>query len=50
MLLYASLPAAAWLGVLTTWQVGVAALLAGIANVFFATQRPGWWAVADIYP
>jgi Transmembrane secretion effector len=37
MLLYASLPAAAWLGVLTTWQVGVVALLAGIANVFFAT-------------
>jgi hypothetical protein len=37
MLLYASLPAAAWLAVLTTWQVGVAALLAGVANVFFAT-------------
>lgn len=36
-LLYASLPAAAWLGVLTTWQLGVVALLAGIANVFFAT-------------
>jgi MFS family permease len=37
MLLYASLPAAAWLGVLTIWQVGVVALLTGIANVFFAT-------------
>lgn len=37
MLLYASLPAAAWLGILTTWQVGVVALLAGTANVFFAT-------------
>lgn len=37
MLLYASLPVAAWLDVLTTWQVGVVAFLAGIANVFFAT-------------
>ena len=37
MLLYASLPAAAWLGVLSIWQVGVVALLAGMANVFFAT-------------
>jgi len=37
MLLYASLPAAAWLGVLTIWQVGLVALLAGMANVFFAT-------------
>jgi MFS family permease len=37
MLLYASLPAAAWLGVLTIWQVSVVALLAGMANVFFAT-------------
>lgn len=37
MLLYATLPAAAWLGVLTIWQVGAVALLAGIANVFFAT-------------
>ena len=37
MLLYASLPAAAWLDVLTTWQVGVVAFLAGVANVFFAT-------------
>jgi MFS family permease len=37
MLLYASLPAAAWLGVLTTWQVAIVALLAGMANVVFAT-------------
>jgi MFS family permease len=36
-LLYASLPAAAWIGVLTTAQVTVVALLAGAANVFFAT-------------
>jgi MFS family permease len=36
-LLYASLPAAAWLGVLTTAQVLAVALLAGAANVFFAT-------------
>src|ERR1022692_1676604 len=36
-LLYASLPAAAWIGVLTTAQVMVVALLAGAANVFFAT-------------
>jgi len=36
-LLYASLPAAAWLGVLTTGQVVAIALLAGAANVFFAT-------------
>jgi predicted MFS family arabinose efflux permease len=36
-LLYASLPAAAWLGVLTTAQVLVVALLAGAANVFFGT-------------
>lgn len=36
-LLYASLPAAAWIGVLTTAQVLVVALLAGAANVFFAT-------------
>jgi predicted MFS family arabinose efflux permease len=36
-LLYASLPAAAWIGVLTTGQVVVVALLAGAANVFFAT-------------
>jgi MFS family permease len=36
-LLYGSLPLAAWLGVLTTWQVLVVALLAGTANVFFAT-------------
>jgi MFS family permease len=36
-LLYASLPAAAWLGVLTALQVVVVALLAGAANVLFAT-------------
>jgi len=36
-LLYASLPAAAWLGVLSTGQVVAVALLAGTANVFFAT-------------
>ena len=36
-LLYASLPAAAWLGVLSTGQLVVVALLAGTANVFFAT-------------
>jgi MFS family permease len=37
VVLYASLPAAAWLGVLATWQVAMAALLAGTANVFFTT-------------
>jgi len=36
-LLYASLPVAAWAGVLTTRQVLAVALLAGAANVFFAT-------------
>jgi Transmembrane secretion effector len=36
-LLYASLPVAAWLGVLDTGQVVAVALLAGAANVFFAT-------------
>jgi predicted MFS family arabinose efflux permease len=36
-LLYASLPAAAWLHVLTIGQVVIVALLAGGANVFFAT-------------
>jgi MFS family permease len=36
-LLYASLPAAAWLGMLSTGQVIAVALLAGTANVFFAT-------------
>jgi len=36
-LLYASLPAAAWLGALTTGQVIIVALLAGAANVVFAT-------------
>ena len=36
-LLYASLPVAAWLGVLDIGQVVAAALLAGAANVFFAT-------------
>jgi predicted MFS family arabinose efflux permease len=35
--LYASLPVAAWLGVLTMGQVIAVALLAGAANVFFAT-------------
>jgi MFS family permease len=36
-LLYGSLPVAAWIGVLTTAQVLVVALLAGVANVLFAT-------------
>ena len=36
-LLYASLPVAAWAGVLITGQVLAVALLAGAANVFFAT-------------
>jgi MFS family permease len=36
-LLSASLPATAWLGVLTTGQVLVVALLGGAANVLFAT-------------
>jgi hypothetical protein len=36
-LLYASLPAAAWLGLLSTGQLITTALLAGTANVFFAT-------------
>jgi len=36
-LLFASLPAAAWIGVLSTGQVVAVALLAGAANVFFAT-------------
>ncbi|MGH7734366.1 MAG: MFS transporter, partial [Gemmatimonadales bacterium] len=36
-LLYASLPAAAWAGVLTTGQVVLVALLTGTANVLFAT-------------
>jgi predicted MFS family arabinose efflux permease len=36
-LLYASLPTAAWIGVLTTGQVVLVALLAGAANVMFAT-------------
>jgi predicted MFS family arabinose efflux permease len=36
-LLFASLPAAAWLGVLSTGQLVAVALLAGTANVFFAT-------------
>ncbi len=36
-LLFASLPAAAWTGVLTTGQVIAVALLGGTANVFFAT-------------
>jgi hypothetical protein len=37
-LLYASLPAAAWAGVLTTGQVMGTALLAGAASVVFATS------------
>jgi len=36
-LLYASLPVAAWLGLLATSQVVIVALLAGAANVFFTT-------------
>jgi MFS family permease len=36
-LLYASLPVAAWLGVLDTGQVVAVALLAGAADVFFGT-------------
>jgi hypothetical protein len=36
-LLYASLPAAAWTGLLTTSLVAAVALLAGAANVLFAT-------------
>ncbi len=36
-LLYASLPAAAWAGLLSTGQVVAVALLAGMANVVFAT-------------
>ncbi len=36
-LLYASLPAAAWIGLLSTGQVVAVALLAGAANVVFAT-------------
>lgn len=35
--LYASLPVAAWFGVLTTGQVVIVALAAGGCNVFFAT-------------
>lgn len=35
--LYASLPAAAWMNVLTTGQVVVVALLAGVVNVMFTT-------------
>jgi len=36
-LLYASLPVAAWLGVLTVFQVVAVAVLAGAVNVLFAT-------------
>lgn len=36
-LLYASLPVAAWIRLLSTWQVVAVALLAGTANVVFAT-------------
>jgi MFS family permease len=35
--LFASLPVAAWAGVLTTWQLLGVALLSGAASVFFAT-------------
>jgi hypothetical protein len=35
--LYASLPLAAWAGLLTVGQLAVVALLAGVCNVFFAT-------------
>ena len=35
--LFMSLPAAAWLGVLTIGQLAAVALLAGVAGVFFAT-------------
>jgi predicted MFS family arabinose efflux permease len=35
--LFAILPVAAWLGVLAFWQLAVVVLLAGVANVFFAT-------------
>jgi Na+/melibiose symporter-like transporter len=36
-LLYASIPVAGWLHVLTLWQLFVVALLAGGANIFFTT-------------
>ena len=39
-LLYASLPAAGWLHVLGIRQLIAVALLAGCANVFFATAYP----------
>jgi predicted MFS family arabinose efflux permease len=51
-LLYASLPAAAWLHILTIGQVIVVVLLAGAANVFFATAYqvylPSLVAAADL--
>ena len=51
-LLYVSLPAASWLGVLTTGQVLAVALLAGTASVFFATAYqillPSLVAAADL--
>jgi Transmembrane secretion effector len=51
-LLYVSLPAAAWAGVLTTGQVLGVALLAGAASVFFATAYqvllPSLVAAADL--
>jgi hypothetical protein len=51
-LLYASLPLAAWMGVLTTWQVLLVALLAGTAGVLFATAYqvllPSLVAAADL--
>jgi Na+/melibiose symporter-like transporter len=37
LLLYASLPVAAWLGLLSLGQLAAVALLAGAVNVFFAT-------------
>jgi hypothetical protein len=51
-LLYASLPVAAWAGALTIGQVVAVALLAGAANVFFATAYrvylPSLVAAADL--
>jgi MFS family permease len=36
-LLFASLPVAAWFGILAYWQLAIVVLLAGVADVFFAT-------------
>jgi predicted MFS family arabinose efflux permease len=53
-LLYASLPAAAWLGMLSTGQLVAVALLAGTANVFFATAYqvclPSLVSAAELVP